>query len=78
MSYSGWFGHCPKCGCEKGTYKVIPKDDNRYVETNEVKPIELIEYECKECGWIGNFNEILSKEQWINNQRFEKLKDILQ
>ena len=65
MSYSGWWGYCPKCGCDNGKYNVI---HDSFVK---------ITYECNECHWTGGWNEILTEEQYINEKRFETLKKIL-
>jgi len=73
MSYSGWYGYCPKCGYNKGTYKV-----HKGTENNEIRQvIEYVKYECDKCHWIGNYNQILNEEQWINQRRFKILNEIL-
>jgi len=72
MSYCGWWGNCPKCGFDKGTYKVIEgiKKDNGHDG-------ETVVYQCNQCHWEGNYNEILNEEQWINLNRFKILNEIL-
>lgn len=69
MSYSGWWGYCPKCGCDQGKYNFIHDSDNY--------SLIKVTYECNECHWIGNWNEILTEEQYINEKRFKILTEIL-
>jgi len=64
MSYSGWYGYCPKCGCNKGNYKA-----ERFNGLPFTSGYETVIYICLECGWEGKFNELLTEKEYINFKR---------
>ena len=54
--------YCPKCFLNNGV---------------QYQYYKYIVESCSECGWSGKDHELLTHEQMINNQRSDKLKDIL-
>lgn len=55
--------HCPKCGSNNGW-------------TQSHAGIYSYD-ECQDCHWMGNREDLLTREQLINNERFEKLDEIV-
>jgi hypothetical protein len=56
---------CPICGSSNGFYKVIGNRNNKGWN------------ECMDCGWKGNDGETLPYEEYINNNRNRRLREIL-
>jgi hypothetical protein len=52
---------CPECGCGK--------EDESTFNTEYFK--------CSKCSWKDSWGKTINHDEWINKDRYTKLKDIL-
>jgi len=82
--------YCPVCGPYQCGFKQLHSDKSELSWDETISGNSYLYWKCLKCGWIGKHDELCGpyggwpdgspdteREEWINEQRDKKLKDIL-
>lgn len=82
--------YCPICGPPQCGFKQLHSDKSELSWEERISGNSYEYWNCLKCGWIGKGDEMCGpydglpdgtlsteREQWLNEQRSKKLKEIL-